>query len=127
MDYQGQRDAERISQIIIVLGFVLGTGYGWWVQSLLFALYGWLAGLAVAFLVCVPSWPHFRRHPIKWLPDPTPDSDSGEEEGEDDRAGDDDDEKKAPVSAKPERELGRIVPKPGKASSSGNVSSVRHR
>lgn len=60
--------AERVGQVLIAAGFTLGTIYGWFTQSLLFALYGWVGGLALALILCVPPWPFFRLHPIKWLP-----------------------------------------------------------
>lgn len=79
MDYQGQRNAERLGQATIVLGFFIGTVYGWARQNLLLALYGWLIGLALSFVLCVPAWPWFRRHPIKWLPNRVEESESESE------------------------------------------------
>lgn len=57
-----------MGQGLVIAGFVLGTIYGWIVQSLEWAVYGWLAGLALAMILCVPPWPWYRRHPIEWLP-----------------------------------------------------------
>jgi hypothetical protein len=28
------------------------------------------AGVALAFLLCVPPWPYLNRHPLKWLKKP---------------------------------------------------------
>lgn len=50
------------------------------VQSLLHALYGWCAGLGIALILCVPPWPLFCRHPIKWLPK----KDNADDEDDDD-------------------------------------------
>lgn len=63
-------------------GFVIGTAYGWATQSLECALYGWLGGLALATIICVPPWPFYRRHPVSWLPVEESERDSDDEKSE---------------------------------------------
>lgn len=50
-DYYGQQLAEKLLQIILVTAFMISTGYGWYTQNLMDALYGWLGGLAIALIV----------------------------------------------------------------------------
>jgi signal peptidase complex subunit 1 len=41
-------------------------------QDFMMTIYGWGAGLLVALVVCVPDWPWFNRHPVKWLDEVPP-------------------------------------------------------
>lgn len=41
---------------------------GFFFQDIALALKIGLAGTSLAFLVIVPPWPFFNRHPVKWLP-----------------------------------------------------------
>lgn len=41
---------------------------GYFLQDIKLALYVGLAGTAALFVLVVPPWPFFNRHPVKWLP-----------------------------------------------------------
>lgn len=41
---------------------------GYALQDIKLALYIALGGTALIFVVVVPPWPFFKRHPVKWLP-----------------------------------------------------------
>jgi signal peptidase complex subunit 1 len=41
---------------------------GFFLQNITLALKVGLAGTALTFLVVVPPWPFFNKHPVKWLP-----------------------------------------------------------
>ncbi len=41
---------------------------GFFLQDIKLAVYIGLAGAALTFLLVVPQWPFFNRHPLKWLP-----------------------------------------------------------
>lgn len=45
------------------LAFIIG----FFLQDIKLALYIGLAGTALTFLVVVPPWPFFNRHPVAWL------------------------------------------------------------
>lgn len=47
-----------------VVAFVVGCV----LQNIHLTLYTGLVGTALTFLVVVPPWPFFNRHPVKWLP-----------------------------------------------------------
>lgn len=40
----------------MVSGFVVGTGYAWYKQNILEALYGWLGGLILSIVVRLPVY-----------------------------------------------------------------------
>ncbi|KAF2351073.1 Microsomal signal peptidase 12kDa subunit [Trinorchestia longiramus] len=67
MDYEGQRLAERIFQVIIVLFGSVGWLYGYYVQDFKMTVMALGAGFALAFLVTIPPWPLYRRSPLKWV------------------------------------------------------------
>ena len=41
---------------------------GFFLQDIKLALYIGLGGTALTFLLIVPPWPFFNKHPVKWLP-----------------------------------------------------------
>ncbi|EIE24954.1 hypothetical protein COCSUDRAFT_83646 [Coccomyxa subellipsoidea C-169] len=68
MDFQGQKLAEQLCLYIICIAGAVAFALGW-VQgsfALMMKVYG--SGVAVAMVACVPDWPWFNRHPLKWLP-----------------------------------------------------------
>ncbi|EGD73217.1 signal peptidase complex subunit 1 [Salpingoeca rosetta] len=67
MDYEGQKLMEGLFQYIILGFMTLGFGWGYYCQRFEQTIYVTLGGVALAFLICLPPWPMYRRHPIKWL------------------------------------------------------------
>lgn len=70
MDWQGQKLAEQLMQILL-LAFAAGaflTGYILGSFQIMILVYA--AGVVLTTLVTVPNWPLFNRHPLRWL-DPT--------------------------------------------------------
>jgi len=68
IDFEGQRLAE-----FLVTGLLAAVGavafiVGYVLQDIKRALFIGLGGTVLAFLLIVPPWPFFNRHPIKWLP-----------------------------------------------------------
>mmetsp|Transcript_13454 Transcript_13454/g.22930 ORF Transcript_13454/g.22930 Transcript_13454/m.22930 type:complete len:89 (-) Transcript_13454:316-582(-) len=83
MDYQGQKLSENLFYYIIILFGSIGWIYGYFLQDFTYVFYSWSVGVAISIVLCVPDWPIYNRHPIKWLDDiPDRDSDSEEEEEE---------------------------------------------
>merc|ERR1712126_307911 len=68
MDYEGQKLAERLFQIIIVLFGACGWAYGYYVQDFFITVLTLGAGFVLACLMTLPPWPVYRRHPLKWVP-----------------------------------------------------------
>ncbi|XP_022775647.1 probable signal peptidase complex subunit 1 [Durio zibethinus] len=67
MDWQGQKLAEQIMQIMLlgfamiafVAGYVLGS------FQMMILLYA--GGVTLTTLITVPNWRFFNRHPLNWL------------------------------------------------------------
>ena len=68
MDFHGQKLAETLSLWIVTITAVFAFVYGYAQQDFgaMMKLFG--VGVAGAFVVSVPNWPHYNKHPIKWLP-----------------------------------------------------------
>ncbi|VDO65027.1 unnamed protein product [Heligmosomoides polygyrus] len=65
MDFAGQKTAERVFQVIIVLAGIIGFLVGFATQQLSHAIYTVLAGAALSALIVLPPWPFlFRKNPI---------------------------------------------------------------
>ncbi|KAG9509490.1 Signal peptidase complex subunit 1, partial [Fragariocoptes setiger] len=66
MDYVGQGRAEFWSQFIILVFTVSGTLWAYLEQRFSLALYCHAAGFVIACVLCLPPWPFYSRHPLKW-------------------------------------------------------------
>mmetsp|Transcript_24303 Transcript_24303/g.67375 ORF Transcript_24303/g.67375 Transcript_24303/m.67375 type:complete len:81 (-) Transcript_24303:304-546(-) len=67
MDYEGQKLAEMLFYIIICLFGGVGWVLGYLQQDFTIVFQAWLVGVVISVILCVPDWPFFNRHPVKWL------------------------------------------------------------
>lgn len=68
IDFEGQRLADFLTTTLLALAGLIAFLVGVILQDIRLTLYTGLAGTALTFLVVVPPWPYFNRHPVKWLP-----------------------------------------------------------
>ncbi|KXJ94584.1 microsomal signal peptidase 12kDa subunit [Microdochium bolleyi] len=68
IDFEGQKLAELLTTVILSAIGLVAFVVGFFLQDIALALKIGLAGTALAFVVIVPPWPFFNRHPVKWLP-----------------------------------------------------------
>ncbi|EFN59936.1 hypothetical protein CHLNCDRAFT_15382, partial [Chlorella variabilis] len=68
MDFAGQKLAETLAMFIVSLFSVIGFIYGYLQQDFrgMMSLFG--GGVLLAFVVGVPDWPVYNKHPVKFLP-----------------------------------------------------------
>ncbi|KAK9052697.1 hypothetical protein SSX86_029327 [Deinandra increscens subsp. villosa] len=67
MDWQGQKLAEQVMQIMLVI-FAIGaflTGY--FMGSFQLMLFIYAGGVILTTLTIIPDWPFFNHQPLKWL------------------------------------------------------------
>lgn len=55
-------------QLLTVSAQAIAFIVGYVLQDIKLALYIALGGAAIVFVLVVPPWPFFNRHPVKWLP-----------------------------------------------------------
>ncbi|KAH8548490.1 putative signal peptidase-like protein 12 kDa [Umbelopsis sp. PMI_123] len=67
IDFEGQRLAELISQVILTISAIIGFLYGYVQQSLEATVLIFGVGFAITLLVTLPPWPFYNRHPVKWV------------------------------------------------------------
>ncbi|KAH7856683.1 hypothetical protein Vadar_004225 [Vaccinium darrowii] len=67
MDWQGQKLAEQLMQILLVGFAVVAFATGYALGSFQTMLLVYAAGVVITTLVTVPNWPLFNRHPLNWL------------------------------------------------------------
>ncbi|KZT01971.1 microsomal signal peptidase [Laetiporus sulphureus 93-53] len=67
IDFEGQKSVEQITRITLIGATIVSFILGFALQSLrvTFSTFG-LAAIAL-FLVVLPPWPMFNRHPVKFL------------------------------------------------------------
>jgi len=70
IDFEGQRLSEFFCTTFLVIVGVAAFFVGNVFQSIESTLYIGLGGTALAFVLIVPPWPYFKRHPVRWLPVP---------------------------------------------------------
>ncbi|KAI1454943.1 SPC12-domain-containing protein [Annulohypoxylon moriforme] len=68
IDFEGQKLAEILATVALVIAGGVSFLVGFFLQDIALALKIGLAGTALTFLIVVPPWPFFNRHPVKWLP-----------------------------------------------------------
>lgn len=67
MDWQGQKLAEQLMQIMLVVFAVGAFGTGYVLGSFQMMLLIYAGGVVFTTLITVPNWPFFNRHPLNWL------------------------------------------------------------
>ncbi|KAL2754679.1 hypothetical protein ACRALDRAFT_2109563 [Sodiomyces alcalophilus JCM 7366] len=67
IDFKGQGLAELLSTLLLSAFAALSFVVGFTQQDIKLAVYIGLVGTSLTFLVVVPPWPYFTRHPVKWL------------------------------------------------------------
>ncbi|KAI0016935.1 microsomal signal peptidase 12kDa subunit [Xylariomycetidae sp. FL0641] len=68
IDFEGQKLAEVMATILLSAVGAIAFVVGYFLQDIALALKVGLAGTALTFLLVVPPWPFFKRHPVDWLP-----------------------------------------------------------
>ncbi|CAF0897652.1 unnamed protein product [Adineta steineri] len=66
IDYFGQKTAERLFQIVIILFSIIGFIAGYLMQQFSMTIYTLLFGVFVSALLTLPPWPMYRNNPIEW-------------------------------------------------------------
>jgi len=66
MDFEGQRKAERIFQVIIVAHAIIGFAIGYAVQQFSYTVYTIIFGFLLSCAIVLPPWPYFRKDPLNW-------------------------------------------------------------
>mmetsp|Transcript_30007 Transcript_30007/g.87387 ORF Transcript_30007/g.87387 Transcript_30007/m.87387 type:complete len:108 (-) Transcript_30007:288-611(-) len=66
MDYDGQRLAELLYYWIIIVFGAIGWIWGYLKGDFMLTFYAWAVGVGISVVLCVPDWPWFNRHPVRW-------------------------------------------------------------
>ncbi|CAN6351653.1 unnamed protein product, partial [Urochloa humidicola] len=67
MDWQGQKRAEMLMQVLLVAAAVAAFLVGYVRGDFQLMLLVYAGGVVLTALVTVPNWPFFNRNPLKWL------------------------------------------------------------
>ncbi|CAH8273914.1 unnamed protein product [Arabidopsis lyrata] len=67
MDWQGQKLAEQLMQILLLIAAVVAFVVGYATASFRTMMLIYAGGVVVTTLITIPNWPCFNRHPLKWL------------------------------------------------------------
>ncbi|XP_050921093.1 signal peptidase complex subunit 1 [Lathyrus oleraceus] len=67
MDWEGQKLAEQLMQIMLLAFAVIAFGAGYFLASFQTMILTYAGGVVLTTLVTLPNWPFFNNHPLKWL------------------------------------------------------------
>ncbi|XP_018836724.1 probable signal peptidase complex subunit 1 isoform X1 [Juglans regia] len=67
MDWQGQKLAEELMQIMLLAFAVISFATGYIYGSFQMMVLIYAGGVVLTTLLTAPNWPLFNRHPLKWL------------------------------------------------------------
>ncbi|XP_071690912.1 signal peptidase complex subunit 1-like [Rutidosis leptorrhynchoides] len=67
MDWQGQKVAEQLMQIMLVVFAIAAFITGYVLDSFQLMLYIYAGGAVLTTLTTIPNWPFYNRNPLKWL------------------------------------------------------------
>ncbi|KAG7290502.1 hypothetical protein NEMBOFW57_000504 [Staphylotrichum longicolle] len=68
IDFEGQKLVELLVNVALTLVGAISFFVGYFLQDIKLAVYVGLIGTAAVFVLAVPPWPFYNRHPVKWLP-----------------------------------------------------------
>ncbi|CAB4401362.1 unnamed protein product [Rhizophagus irregularis] len=68
IDFEGQKQAELISQVGIILFAAIGFIAGFLLQNLILAFQIFGGGIFLTSLFVLPPWSFYNQHPVQWLP-----------------------------------------------------------
>jgi len=66
MDFLGQKLAEQLYQIVMIIFASIGFIIGFIQQDFNFTLYSFGIGMLISSLVSLPDWPYLNKHPVNW-------------------------------------------------------------
>ncbi|XP_031121652.1 probable signal peptidase complex subunit 1 [Ipomoea triloba] len=67
MDWQGQKLAEQLMQILLVSSAFVAFIAGYILGSFQTMILIYAGGVVLTSLITIPNWPVFNRHPLNWL------------------------------------------------------------
>ncbi|GKV16092.1 hypothetical protein SLEP1_g26788 [Rubroshorea leprosula] len=67
MDWQGQKLAEQLMQIMLLVSGVVACATSYILGSFQMMVLIYAGGVVLTTLITVPNWPFFNRHALKWL------------------------------------------------------------
>ncbi|VVB09816.1 unnamed protein product [Arabis nemorensis] len=67
MDWQGQKLAEQLMQILLLIAAIVAFVVGYVTASFRTMMLIYAGGVVLTTLVTVPNWPFFNRNPLQWL------------------------------------------------------------
>lgn len=66
IDYVGQEFSHRLMYLIFLLGYAISFVFGFVTRDLTYTLVLAVGTVVLAFVATVPSWPYFRRNPLRF-------------------------------------------------------------
>ncbi len=75
MDYRGQQFSEYLYYFLTIFFGAVAWVVGYMYNDFQLTVNGWAIGLVLAILLCIPDWPMYNKHPVKWAEKSSPKTD----------------------------------------------------
>ena len=66
IDFDGQKLSLKLMYYCSLIGYTISLIVGFYTRNLTYTLYIGVATVIFTFVVTIPSWPYFRRNPMKF-------------------------------------------------------------
>lgn len=67
MDFKGQEYSEKLALKLLILSAATSFLLGYFKQDFGLMMAMFAAGFVLTFIVTVPNWPIYNKHPIEWV------------------------------------------------------------
>ncbi|KAJ1740432.1 hypothetical protein LPJ78_002986 [Coemansia sp. RSA 989] len=67
IDFHGQRCASQLATVLLVGAGAFSLAAGFATQRLELCFLTYALGVVLTYVLVLPPWPFFRRHPVSWL------------------------------------------------------------
>lgn len=67
IDFEGQKKVDRLVFFLVYLAIPISVIVGFVTQNIINLLFAFAATILVTLVVALPSWPHYKKNPVKWL------------------------------------------------------------
>jgi signal peptidase complex subunit 1 len=75
MDYRGQQFSEYLYYFLTIFFGAVAWVVGYLYNDFQMTVNGWAIGLTLAIVLCIPDWPMYNKHPVKWATKHSPGKD----------------------------------------------------
>lgn len=67
IDFEGQKLSQKLFRIILTTALIIAMIVSYLYQKLKYGTFILTGGFVLSLILCLPSWPIYNKHHLKWL------------------------------------------------------------